>query len=173
MSKEVLFEGKFRRFVVKDGWEFTERTNSTGIVVIIPVTDQNEVVLVEQFRVPVGKPVIEYPAGLVHDQEEYQHESYEETAKRELIEETGFDAESIVYVTEGPSCSAAATDMLSIYHATGLKQVGPGGGDETENITVHIVPLDTTEDWIQSQIEEGKIVDPKIYAGLYYLRHMA
>lgn len=170
MNKEILFEGKYRKFVRKNGWEFVERHRSNQVVVLIPVTDAREVVFVEQFRIPVEKKIIEFPAGLVNDMESFKDETLEETARRELIEETGFEAGTLKKIRYAPANSAVATDMLTVYYATDLKKVGDGGGDESEQITVHVIPFAQVDAWLESQISQGKYVDLKVYAGLYYLK---
>ncbi|MCA9400846.1 MAG: NUDIX hydrolase, partial [Candidatus Omnitrophica bacterium] len=93
--KEIIHEGRFVRYVRKGRWEYCERTNCTGLVIIIAMTDNHEVIFVEQFRPPVNNKVIEFPAGLVNDKYEGVDESLEDAAKRELLEETGFEAGSI------------------------------------------------------------------------------
>ncbi len=171
MGHEILHEGKYRRFVRKDGWEFVERLQPGGIVVIIAVTDDDKVVLIEQPRIPIGKRIIEFPAGLVNDHASNRHESMEETARRELIEETGYRAKTMTRITEGPASSATTSDILTVFFAQGLTKEGPGGGDETEEITVHEVPLGRVHEWLAEQRNAGRMVDLKIYAGLYYLKH--
>ncbi len=172
MPKEVLHQGSYRRFVKTSGWEYMERIRSSEVVVLIPVTDDRKVIFVEQFRVPVQRNMIEFPAGLVNDLDSNQHESLEETARRELIEETGYDAATLKKIIRAPANSALATDMLTVYFASGLRKVGPGGGDATENITVHEVPLAEVDRWLSAQEVRDVFIDPKVYAGLYYLERM-
>ena len=173
MVREILKEGKFRRFICQNGWEFLERVCCGGIVAMIAVTDDQNLILVEQYRTPVGKNVIEFPAGLANDQHDNQHESLEDTARRELVEETGYEAKELVFITQTPANSSSSSDILTVYHAKGLKKVGQGGGDETENIIVHAVPMAQINDWLRNQEQLGKLVDVKIYAGLYYLKHLS
>ena len=90
--KKILFEGKFRRFITHQDWEYVERIRSHEVVVMIPVTDDRKVIFVEQFRIPAQTQMIEFPAGLMRDLDTNQNESREESARRELIEETGYDA---------------------------------------------------------------------------------
>ena len=115
--------------------------------------------------------MIEFPAGLANDTDEFKHESLEEAARRELIEETGYAASNLELIVRTPGSSSIATDMLSVYFATGLAKIGPGGGDASENITVHEVPLKEIHEWLEGQKTQGKYVDLKVYSGLYYLQN--
>ena len=123
MTRRILHEGRFLRFIEEDTWEFVQRCNCTGIVVIVPVTPDGEAVLIEQFRRPVGKKVIEWPAGLVNDRAHAKEESLELAAKRELEEETGFRAGKIKLLFTGPINCALTSDMVSFYLAENLKKV--------------------------------------------------
>ncbi|MFH1724821.1 MAG: NUDIX hydrolase [Elusimicrobiota bacterium] len=144
--------------------------NCTGIAVIIGVTDEDKLVLVEQHRIPVRGKVIEFPAGLANDSATGPRETLQEAAKRELLEETGYAAADAELIFEGPSSQASTSDILSFFHATGLEKAGEGGGDHTESISVHEVPVPDVDDWLRRQQAKGLLVDPRIYAGLYYLR---
>ena len=84
------FQGRFLSLVSQNGWEFATRVGSTGVVAIIACTDDDEVLLVEQFRPPVGRNVVEIPAGLAGDITGSESEAFEEAARRELLEETGY-----------------------------------------------------------------------------------
>lgn len=172
MSQKILYQGKYRRFVCKDGWEFMERVHSDLVVVMLPVTDDRKIVLVEQLRIPIGQKVLELPAGIVHDQPDNQHETLEETARRELIEETGYDASRLTLLMAGPGAASISTDVMYLFYAEGLKKVGEGGGDATENIKVHEIPLKKFENWLTAQQKKGTPIDPKIYMGLYFLRQI-
>ena len=90
--REILAQGKFLRLVRQGTWEYSERLGISGVVGIVPVTDAGEIVLVEQFRVPTGRPVLELPAGLVGDIPGQEQEPFEAAAARELEEETGYRA---------------------------------------------------------------------------------
>lgn len=170
---EVLGEGRFLRLVRRDGWEHVERTNITGIVVIVAATDDGHMVLNEQFRKPVRQSVIEIPAGLAGDVPGTEHDSLEQAARRELLEETGFEAEQMDFLFEGPPSAGMSTEVLTFFRARGLRRVGPGGGDGHENIRVHLVPLADVEAWIARRVAEGCTVDPKVYLALYVLRSSA
>jgi ADP-ribose pyrophosphatase len=167
-ASDVLFEGRFLRVKKKVRWEYVERCNTSGIVAILPITEKQEIILLEQFRVPVNQRVIEIPAGLAGDIEGEEDEALAEAAKRELVEETGYEADSMEYLTEGPPSAGLSTEVVTFFRARGLRKVSEGGGDGSENIMVHTVPLAELETWIASKRKEGCIVDYKIYAALYF-----
>lgn len=171
--KEVLYEGRFIRLIRQGGWEYSERVGISGIVGLIPVTDAGELVLVEQFRVPLGKRVVELPAGLAGDVAGQEGEPLIEAARRELEEETGYRAADIVPVLQGPNSAGSSPHVMTFYLARGLSKVGDGGGDEHEDIQVHIVPLVQVPAWLLEQERAGKVLDPKIYAGLWFVEHSA
>ena len=168
-KRKILYEGKFKRLVEEFTWEFTERVHPGGIVAIIPVTDEREIVFVEQYRVPVGCHVVEFPAGISGDIEEFKNESLENAARRELIEETGYDAKHMKALYYGPASAASTTDMITLFLATGLKKVGEGGGVDIEDIEVFTVPYKEVPAWLEERKKEGRHVDPKVYAGLHFL----
>lgn len=167
--KKILCEGKFKRFVVQDGWEFVERVNCWGIVAVIAMTQDRKVILVEQPRIPVGGKVIEFPAGLADGAGGDSEETLEEAASRELLEETGYRAERMTLCARGPISSASNADIMHLFRAEGLQKVSEGGGDGTESIVVHEVPMDEIDGWLERKEKEGILIDSKIYAGLYLL----
>jgi len=169
MSDEVLASGAFLEFIKEGGWEYVRRTSDGGAVIIVAVTDAQRVVLVEQARPPVGGHCIEFPAGLVGDQVEFVGESLAVAAERELLEETGYAAENMEYLTHGPPSPGMSSELVTFFRATGLRKVAAGGGDETEDITVHEIPLDQITAFLDGAQRRGIAVDPKVYAGLYFL----
>jgi ADP-ribose pyrophosphatase len=169
-SPKILGEGRFLRLLAQDGWEWVERTQCSGVVVILALTPENKVLLVEQFRAPMGNQVIEFPAGLAGDLPGQQNEAMRDAAIRELLEETGYQAEEMHYHLAGPISAGMSSEQIHFLEARGLKKVGPGGGDETESITVHEIPLDQADAWLRKRILEGTLVDPKVFAGLYFLQ---
>lgn len=162
------YSGRYLSLLERDGWEFASRSNASGVVVLIPVTAAGEIVFVEQYRKPVGSSVIELPAGLVGDNAD-PGETILEAAGRELIEETGYQASSLKVLMECPSSAGMSDEIVSFVLARGLNRVGPGGGDDSEDIEVHVVPLSGADDWLQSRQQGGTPLDPKIYAALYWL----
>lgn len=165
----VRWEGKFLRVLQQGRWEYADRRGTTGAVAIVAVTDGGNLVLTEQFRIPVGRRVIELPAGLAGDLPGSSNEDFSAAAHRELLEETGYDAGHMVRLASGPPSAGLASEVVGFYHATRLRKTGPGGGDEHEQIQVHEVPLAGFREWIAARLREGVSVDPKVYAGLYLI----
>ncbi len=167
IASETLYQGKYITLQKKGSWEFVSRCHVTGTVGILAITENREIILIEQFRPPVNRRVIEIPAGLVGDVPNEELETSTEAAHRELLEETGYVAESMEYLAEGPSSAGLSTELISFFQAVGLKKVSDGGGDNSEHITVHRVPLEDLSAWINSKRSEGCLVDYKIFAALY------
>jgi len=163
-TARILHEGEFLRLLRRRHWEYVERTNSRGVAVIVAVTDAGELLLVEQYRLPLQRPVIELPAGLVGDVGET--ETLFEAAQRELEEETGYRAASMSELASGPTTAGLSNEITTFCQASGLTRVGSGGGDASEDITVHPVPLAGLRDWLGTQSLRAAI-DPKLYAGLW------
>ena len=134
------------------------------------VTAENEVVLVEQYRIPLGGMSIEFPAGVVGDEEAFENESVIESGLRELEEETGFRATRGELLFTGPSSPGLTSEQISFVRAYDIRRVGPGGGVADEDIRVHVVPLDRVDLWLEEQRKIGCCVDPRIYAGLYFTK---
>ncbi len=159
--------GRYLGLKERDGWEFAYRTNASAVVVLVPVTAALELVLVEQYRIPVSGRVIELPAGLVGDTGDVG-EALRTAAERELEEETGYRAAKLEELLSCPSTPGMVDEMITIFFASGLERVGPGGGDANEDITVHHVPLEGAHQWLDARRAEGLMLDPKIYAGLFW-----
>ena len=167
-KKETIhYSGRYLGLKERDHWEYAFRTNASGVVVLVPVTDAGELVLVEQYRIPVRSRVMELPAGLVGDNDNSE-EDFKTAAHRELIEETGYRATWLEELLTSPSTPGMADEIITIFFASGLVRVGPGGGDGNEDITVHHVPLENAAEWLEARMAEGIMLDPKIYAGLYW-----
>ncbi len=169
-SIETIGGGRFLRLVRRGKWEFVERTNASGAAAIVAVTDEGRMVLIEQPRPALGGVALELPAGLVGDTPGDEGEEMTRAAGRELTEETGFEAREIVQVAVGPSSPGLTSETIAIFLATGLRKVGPGGGVESEEITVYEVPLAEVEAFIDERVARGIQVDLKVYAGLYFAR---
>jgi ADP-ribose pyrophosphatase len=168
LKKETIhYTGRFLGLKEYDRWEYAYRTNASGVIVLVPLTDAGELVLVEQYRIPVQSRVLELPAGLVGDNGDLD-EDFRIAANRELVEETGYRANSLEELLTSPSTPGMANEMITIFLASGLEHVGCGGGDGSEDITVHLMPLKGAVEWLETRKKEGIMVDHKIYAGLFW-----
>ncbi|MEL7238459.1 MAG: NUDIX hydrolase [Planctomycetota bacterium] len=165
-NPSVLAEGRFLRLVDDNSWEFVQRTRGTDVVGIVAITDEEEIVLVEQLRPAVGRNVIELPAGLVGDEGD-EAEAPELAAARELEEETGFRAKHIRGLARGASSAGLTDEQVTLYYATGLERVGEGGGVDNESIAVHVVPIQDVRTFITQKIDDGCTVDFKIWSALW------
>lgn len=168
MSDEIMAEGRFTRLVRRDGWEFVARKNTSGIVIVVAVTEAGELLLVEQHRPPVGCRVVELPAGLAGDIAGQEDEALVTAARRELLEETGYEADAFVHLTAGPLSAGLTTEVVTLFGAAGARRVAAGGGDETEEIDVFAVPLAEVPAWLEARQRGGAMVDPKVYSALWF-----
>ncbi|AVP97736.1 DNA mismatch repair protein MutT [Ahniella affigens] len=164
----TLFNGRWLRIKARNGWEFAERVNPRGAVIVVALTPARELLFVEQYRPPIQATTIEMPAGLIGDLAGSEDEDILESARRELEEETGYQASRLDYVMGGPVSAGMSTEYAHFIRATGLTQVSAGGGDETEQIVVHRVPLAEAAVWLMAKQAEGFPMDPKIWSGLYF-----
>lgn len=169
-AESTLYEGDFLRLKRIDSWEYVDRSNARGAVVVVAVTDTDELLLVEQPRVPIGANVLELPAGLVGDIEGEEDEQLSVAAARELEEETGYRPGRLEMLTAGPPSAGLSTEKVTLFRAYDLVRIDGGGGDDSEQIIPHAVPLASIEAWLAERRAEGVHVDPKIYAGLYFLK---
>jgi len=170
-SDETVHEGRFLSYRrTEGGWEYVTRSNARGCVAVLAVTDDRRVVLTEQFRPPVGRTVIELPAGLAGDIPLQQDEPLVVAAKRELKEETGYEAKNWTMLTEGTSSAGLTDEFITLFYATGLTRVSEGGGHGSEDIKVHYVPQADVPRWCRERQAKGAYVDFKIFAALYLSR---
>jgi ADP-ribose pyrophosphatase len=164
LSTEWVFRGKLlhvRRDTVRlpDG-KTTQREyiQHPGAVAIIAVLDSGELLLERQYRYPVRREMIELPAGKIDP-----NEPPLETGKRELLEETGYVAESWQHVADVDLAIGYSDERIHFYLAKGLKHVG-AQLDEGEFVEVFPLSLATALDWVR----EGKITDVKTVSGLFW-----
>ncbi|HAS53270.1 MAG TPA: DNA mismatch repair protein MutT [Nitrospiraceae bacterium] len=167
INTKTVWKGKFMSAVeitYRDAngavrtWEAVARVGIGGIVVMAAVTPGRTILLEKQFRPPLGRDVIELPAGLVDP-----GESMEDAAQRELIEETGWKAGHLDFLAEGPMSTGASTEILRAYLCTDLVNVGRSGGDDNEIIEVIEVPLDGVQEYLRDVQAQGTFVDLKVY----------
>ncbi len=176
ISRKIVWKGSFMSAVeityrdakgVIRTWEALERVGIGGIVVMVGITPAGTVILEKQFRPPLGRDVIELPAGLVEP-----GENMEEAARRELIEETGWAAKKLEFLAEGPISTGASTESLRAYLCTGLDHVGKNGGDDNEIIEVIEIPIDHAQEFLRKSQQENILVDLKVF-GLVELARRA
>lgn len=160
-AEKIVWQGKFVTAKVRGKWEYVSRARGIRAAVILAIDEDNHVILVEQFRVPLGKICIELPAGLIGDGDEAD-EPAELAGARELEEETGYRAERMETLGEFYSSPGMVTESFTLLRARGLTKVGPGGGTPGENITVHRVPLVGMEAFIAERRAQGDAIDVKI-----------
>lgn len=169
-EKKTLAQGKFIRLVREGKWEYVERVIApNGAVQLVAITDADELILVQQHRPPMGAQVIELPAGLIDDVGG-PDETARQTAIRELEEEAGFRPGHVELLHRGPPSPGMASEFNAFYLATQLERVHEGGGVEGENITVHRVVISDADAWLKQQGDAGILVDPKVFAGLYFAK---
>ena len=164
----VLHDGRFLQALRRGQWEYVRRKNASGIVILVALTPEDELIFVEQYRVPVSARVIELPAGLAGDIEGMEHEALEAAAARELEEETGYRPTRLEEVAWGPISAGLTSEVVHIFRALGLVRVSDGGGDQHEDIEVHRVPRAEVPAWLAAKVKAGVMVDPKVYAALYF-----
>jgi len=172
MSRKVesLHRTKFLELVQSGKWHWVSRPHP--VVCIVAMTGEQHVLLIEQYRVPVDARVIELPAGLVGDAEESK-ESIEDAGRRELLEETGYEASSLNEIFVGVTSAGLTDEITTFLLATDVRKVSPATGSGDEQIQQHLVPLDQVDLWLEQRRSEGKKVDARVIAGLYFLRREA
>jgi ADP-ribose pyrophosphatase len=157
--EETMWQGRFIVAKRKGRWEYVGRARGIHAAVIVAI-DQGQVILVEQYRVPLQAYCLELPAGLVGD--EQAGEAVEQAAARELEEETGWRAGRIEIVGRFFSSPGMVSESFTLVRAHELVQIGPGGGVDGEAITVHRVPLDAVADFIAKRRAAGVMIDVKL-----------
>ena len=156
---EIMWQGKYIRAMRQGRWEYASRANDVRAVVILAEHD-GKLLLVEQTRVPIGSRCIELPAGLVGDEDAAA--TIEQTAVKELEEETGFTAAHIERLGDFFSSPGMIAESFTLVRATGLSRVGDGGGTEHEDIMVHMVPRAEIDAFLDRKRAEGLAIDAKL-----------
>lgn len=173
MKRRVIWQGSYIRGVIltyrdRSGqprrWEAVERVGCSGIVVIVPVTAAGEVLLVRQFRPALNRMVIEFPAGLSE-----RGETLAQAARRELVEETGYDSADFSFLAEGPLSSGLSSEILTAFLARNAAPASPGmlarhKPEETEDIELIRIPVaDICAGLTSAARRRGDLVDMKIF----------
>lgn len=157
--EEVMWQGRFITAKRRGKWEYVGRARGIKAAVILAVED-GHVLLVEQYRVPLGGNCIELPAGLIGDHDD--GEDALTSAARELEEETGYRAAKLGIVGEFFSSPGMVSESFTLVQASGLTKIGEGGGVDGENIIVHRVALKELPSFVQAKRAEGCVVDVKL-----------
>ena len=164
-EERTVWQGRFITAKVKGNWEYVGRARGIRAAVILAVDSDasgEHVILVEQFRVPLGRNCVELPAGLIGDEDHFVGEDATIAAARELEEETGYRAARLEVIGEFYSSPGMVSESYTLIRAHDLTQVGPGGGTEGENITVHRVALADIPAFIAQRRALGDAIDGKL-----------
>ncbi|WP_296676383.1 NUDIX hydrolase [Novosphingobium sp.] len=159
-TETTVWSGNFIAAKTRGKWEYVSRARGIKAAVILAIDAEKHVVLVEQFRVPLGRSCIELPAGLIGDHGEDEDAAV--AANRELEEETGYRAARMEVIGEFYSSPGMVTESFTLLRARELTQVGPGGGVDGEDITVHRVPLAGIERFISASRARGVAIDVRL-----------
>ena len=156
---EVMWAGKFVRALRRGKWEYASRANDISAVVILAEHD-GKVILVDQPRVAPNRRCIELPAGLVGDTD--PNATVEETAIKELEEETGFTASHVERLGDFYASPGMLAESFTLVRAHGVRRIGEGGGDAHEDINVHLVPRAKVRAFLDQKRAEGFGMDVKL-----------
>jgi ADP-ribose pyrophosphatase len=162
ISSETIYRGKILNLRV-DSVELPngslvkrEVVEYAGAVAVVPVNEKNEVLMVSQYRYPVGKVLLEVPAGKIE-----KGEDPAVCAVRELREETGFEAEEMRFLFSYYSTPGFTSEKMYLYMARGLAYIGEDP-DEDEFIQFRHVPMENALE----MINQGEICDAKSIIGI-------
>lgn len=161
LPERIVWEGKFITAKTRGRWEYVGRARNIRAAAIIAM-DDGHVLLVEQYRIPLGKYCIEIPAGLIGDDDGAPHEAPETAAMRELEEETGYAAERMETLGEFYSSPGMVSESFTLLRAHGLTKVSDGGGTDSEDITVHRVKLEHLPQFVSACRSAGKAIDVRL-----------
>lgn len=166
--------GRFLTLMTRDGWEFCTRRNKSGgavgVVGIVAITRDEKVLLIEQHRVPIGRVVVEIPAGLVGD-----HAAEDDAigaAKRELREETGFEGEGWCVLAHGPTSAGMSDEVMTLVMCVNARRVGPPQFDGEEQIVTHDVALADVPAFLDAAARAGKVIDIKLPGAIAMAREL-
>jgi ADP-ribose pyrophosphatase len=159
--EQVVWQGEYITTKKRGRWEYVGRARNIRAAVIAAVED-GQVLLVEQYRVPLGCNCLELPAGLIGDGDGEEGEDTLAAAGRELEEETGYRADQLTDVGTFYSSPGMVSECFTMVRASGLTKVSEGGGVEGENIIVHRVPLAGLTEFIDSKRAADVAVDVRL-----------
>ena len=163
--EELMCEGKFVRLLKRANWEYAGRTRGINAVVVLAEYD-GKVILVDQPRVGPDCRCVELPAGLVGDTD--PDATPETTAIKELEEETGFTAGRVERLGEFYASPGMLSESFTLVRAHDVCRIGEGGGDEHEDINVHLVARADIPNFLEQKRAEGFGIDVKLLIFLGY-----
>ncbi len=163
--EHIVWQGKFITAKTRGRWEYVGRARDIRAAAILAV-DDGHILLVEQYRVPLGRNCLELPAGLIGDEGGSEGEDDLDAAARELEEETGYRADTLENCGQFYSSPGMVSESFTLVRASGLTKVGPGGGVAGENITVHRVALGSLSEFIAEKRHEGCGIDVRMLMAL-------
>ena len=156
---ETMWVGRFVRAMRRGRWEYASRTNDIRAVVIL-AEHEGKVILIDQPRVATNCRCVELPAGLIGDTD--PDATPESTAIKELEEETGFTATSVERLGDFYASPGMLSEGFTLVRAHGVRRIGEGGGDENEDINVHLVPRADISGFVGQKRAEGFGIDVKL-----------
>jgi len=156
---EVMWAGKFVRALRRGKWEYASRANDIDAVVIL-AEYEGKVILIDQPRVAPECRCVELPAGLVGDED--PNATVEATAIKELEEETGFTGDRVERLGEFYSSPGMLAEGFTLVRVHGVRRIGEGGGDENEDINVHLVARGDIPNFLEQKRAEGFGIDVKL-----------
>ena len=167
-KRETAFEGKYLRLVRKTSvtptneeviWETVERTNvcGNGAVGIVALTRKGEFILERHWRAPIESYVIQFPGGLTDNHQE----SPEETARRELREETGYEANELVLFLSVPTCPGLSSSTVGFYFAPEVEYTGDVKRDIAEEMEILTIPKNDLPKFLLN-LPDNTILDLKV-----------
>lgn len=160
--EEIMWQGDFITAKRRGRWEYAGRARGIRAAAIIAIDASDHVLLVEQYRVPLGKRCLEIPAGLIGDHEGDEDEAPEAAAARELEEETGYRADTWETLGEFYSSPGMVSESFTLLRASDLTKVGQGGGTASEDIRVHRVAVGKLSEFVSAKRAEGVAIDVRI-----------
>ena len=162
---ELMCEGKFVRLLKRANWEYAGRTRGINAVVVL-AEYEGKVIMVDQPRVGPDCRCVELPAGLVGDTD--PDATPETTAIKELEEETGFTAERVERLGDFFASPGMLAESFTLVRAHGVRRIGEGGGDEHEDINVHLVARADIPNFLEQKRADGFGIDVKLLIFLGY-----
>ena len=164
-AAEVVWEGKFVRAMRRGKWEYASRANDISAVVIL-AEYEGKVILIDQPRAALGVRCVELPAGLVGDED--PNATVETTAVKELEEETGFTAERVERLGDFHASPGMLSESFTLVRAHGVRRIGEGGGDDSEDIRIHLLARPDIPNFVEQKRAEGFGIDVKLLIFLGY-----